>query len=40
MPRSLIVYTDDEFGAGDAIPQSAFAEVIGRRRPSRASGCT
>jgi len=27
----VIVYTDDEFGAGDAIPQSAFAEVIGRR---------
>ncbi|MES2094469.1 MAG: DUF4192 domain-containing protein [Actinomycetota bacterium] len=27
----VIVYTDDEFGAGDAIPQAAFAEVIGRR---------
>ena len=27
----VIVYTDDEFGGGDAIPQAAFAEVIGRR---------
>ncbi|MHC5797342.1 DUF4192 domain-containing protein [Lacisediminihabitans sp. FW035] len=27
----VIVYTDDEFGGGDAVPQAAFAEVIGRR---------
>lgn len=27
----VIVYTDDEFGGSDAIPQAAFAEVIGRR---------
>ena len=27
----VIVYTDDEFGTSDAIPQAAFAEMIGRR---------
>ncbi|MBC7762455.1 MAG: DUF4192 domain-containing protein [Candidatus Saccharibacteria bacterium] len=27
----VIVYTDDEFGSSDAIPQAAFAELIGRR---------
>ena len=27
----VIVYTDDEFGAGEVIPQSDFADVIGRR---------
>ena len=27
----VIVYTDDEFGGGDAIPQADFADVIGRR---------
>jgi hypothetical protein len=27
----VIVYTDEEFGGGDAVPQAAFAEVIGRR---------
>jgi hypothetical protein len=27
----VIVYTDEEFGGGDAAPQAAFAEVVGRR---------
>jgi hypothetical protein len=27
----VIVYTDDEFGSSDAIPQAAYAELIGRR---------
>jgi hypothetical protein len=27
----VIVYTDDEFGSSDAIPQAGFAELIGRR---------